>query len=91
MREYYVTYKDPDGSLMERRVEARNHVAATQPLVNAGCEIVDVRRVDDEDADTGRRVGSPAKSVAIAVFLALLVSVGGVVLFWWRRGCPKLW
>lgn len=91
MREYYVTYKDASGTLAERRIAARNHEAATKPLMDAGCEIVEVCRVDGEEADTGRRVGSPAKSVAIAVLLALVVAVAGVAFFWWRRGCPAIW
>lgn len=86
MREYYVTYRTPAGALEERRVEARNHNAAVQPLAEAGCEIVDVRRVDDEDADTGRRVGSPAKSAAIAILLAAIAAGIGVAILWWRKG-----
>ena len=91
MREYFVTYKDQNGSLEERRIAARNHEASTKPLVDVGCEIVEVCRADGEEADTGRRVGSPAKSVAIAVLLALAVAVAGVAFFWWRRGCPAFW
>ena len=92
MRNYIVTYKTPKNEIVERRVEARNHVVAGNKVADElSCEIVDVRRDDDGDEDLGRRVGGPVKTSLIALALGLVLAVLGVAAFWVKRGCPKIW
>ena len=91
MRNYIVTYKTEKNEIIERRIEARNHIAAGNSVARElSCEIIDVRRDDDEDEDHGRRVGGPVKTAMTALVIGLLLAGVGVLVFWFKRGCPKI-
>lgn len=92
MRNYIVTYKTVKNEIVERRVEARNHVVAGNAVAaEVDCEIVDVRRDDDGEEDHGRRVGGPVKTSLTALAIGLALAMTGVLAFWVKRGCPRVW
>ena len=93
MNTYAITYRKPDGTLAERHVQAANHKAAADAFLAQGLgEPIRVERSDsDYSEEPGRRVGSPVKSVVIALAVGALAAVGVVAASWWRRGCPPLW
>lgn len=92
MRTYIVTYKTVGNEIVERRVAARNHVVAGNSIVRElDCEIIDVRRDDDGEEDHGRRVGGPVKTAFTALAIGLSLAVVGILAFWAKRGCPKVW
>lgn len=81
MREYYVTYKTAEGTLVETRVAAADHKSAAKPLVDAGNEIVEISRADEEDAYEGRRLGP----LCLIVLLAVLAAAIAAVMLWLRK------
>ena len=93
MNTYAITYRKPDGTPAERHVSAANHKKAVEAFLAEGLgEPVRVERADyDYAEEPGRQVGSPVKSVVIALVIGVLVAVGIVAAIWWRRGCPKFW
>ncbi len=89
-RVYIVVCKLPNGSVCERYYRAKGHERAAQLALDNGAEeILSVEREDSED-HVRTRSGFLSKFL-LPLILGAIVAVGGVVVFWWKRGCPKFW
>ena len=90
-RMYIVVCRMPNGSVCERHYCAKGHEAAVKLAMDDGvAEVLSVEREDAEDRVERNRVGFWSKFM-LPLILGFLVTVGGVAVFWWYRGCPKFW
>lgn len=90
-RMYVIVCRMPNGSVCEWHYQAKGHEAAAKLAMDDGvAEILSVEREDVEDLVERNRIGFWSKFM-LPLILGLIVSVGGVAIFWWRRGCPKFW
>ncbi len=89
-RMYIVVCRMPNGNVCERHYRAKGHERAAQLALDNGAEeILSVEREDSED-HVRTRSGFLTKFLLPLIFGAM-VAIGGVVAFWWKRGCPKVW
>lgn len=82
MKSYIVTYKTQNGDLKERRIEARNHLAAAKAMKSDGCEVVTVVR--DDDGGQSYRLRKRVIRVIKSLIFCIIVASVCVAFFWWR-------
>lgn len=79
MHTYIVTCKMPNGSVVERRVKARDHVAAQRKLRGEG--LTDIVIVDRETR-ADRQMDRTTKGVIFSLVIGIIAAV---IAIWWFR------
>ncbi len=71
MHTYIVTYRQPDGKVVEERIKARDHLEAQRRLQEAGMDyVVVIDRETRADRVVNRRVRGVVWSIIIALPIA---------------------
>ena len=77
MHTYHVTYRTPLGEMRECDVRGRNHVEATEPLVKAGMQGIQVISRDEKH---GLKLTRNSRSLLLAFLIGLPLGIAG---FWY--------